>query len=543
MKHGSLRLSNYIMGAILALASVSCNDRSIGDPVTPIEYAGDPAALTTGEREVVISPSSINLNVGQQQQATAAIYRDGVKLVSDATYVWSSLNSQIASVSQLGVVTGRAVGSTKIVAAQTCCGRADTVVVTVQQLAGSIVATPHTLSLLKGDSARVTAAVKDAAGVTIANPVLTWTSSKPAVATVNGGMVKGVSAGTGVIYVSSGTFKDSTVVTVAAGTTTPVLTTVAVTPATAAVSVSGTVQLSAAARDQNGQLMTGQTFAWSSSNPQVASVSATGLVKGLAAGTVSIAASAGGKVGTAQVTVTTTQTPPPSGSFNPPNIAFTNFDAGNSSPFKAGNGLTTGSADIKFIADPTGKFGAGKVMQVHYARTSTASTPDVDRNVLYKKGIHWSQTVFMRGHVLIPTPQSGMTGAMRKLMYVMTAAPSKSFCVIRANGSTLYAEFSGTTSTSRVATIGAFPFGVKHSIEVQITVNSAAGVPNGTLRVWLNGVLATDLHDVNWIKAPDAATNFNTFKFGQQTQNTTTSLFDEVRYWDNIALSTTRIGP
>jgi hypothetical protein len=149
----------------------------------------------------------------------------------------------------------------------------------------------------------------------------------------------------------------------------------------------------------------------------------------------------------------------------------------------------------------------------------------------------------MRGHVLIPTPQAGMGSAMRKLMYVMTAGASKSFAVIRANGQTLYAEFSGTTTNARVVTIDSFPFDVKHSLEVQITVNSAAGVPDGILRVWLNGGLMTDLHDVNWIKAGDAGTNFNTFKFGQQTQKDASALFDEMRYWDNIALSTTRIGP
>jgi hypothetical protein len=78
---------------------------------------------------------------------------------------------------------------------------------------------------------------------------------------------------------------------------------VVVTPATGTVSTSETVQLSAVARDDASQLVSNVTFAWSSLEGDVASVTQTGLVTGLRTGTARIVASASGKADTATITV------------------------------------------------------------------------------------------------------------------------------------------------------------------------------------------------------------------------------------------------
>lgn len=93
------------------------------------------------------------------------------------------------------------------------------------------------------------------------------------------------------------------------GTAALVFTSVAVTPATPAISVGATSQLSASARDQNGSAIAGMPAAgWTSSNTAVATVSASGLVTGVSAGTAvvtaSVASGATTKSGTATVTVT-----------------------------------------------------------------------------------------------------------------------------------------------------------------------------------------------------------------------------------------------
>ena len=80
--------------------------------------------------------------------------------------------------------------------------------------------------------------------------------------------------------------------------------TVTVSPGTAQLAAQGgTVQLSAEVRDQNGEVMARATVTWASSDEAVATVSASGLVTGVAVGSATITATAGSASGTATVTV------------------------------------------------------------------------------------------------------------------------------------------------------------------------------------------------------------------------------------------------
>ena len=74
---------------------------------------------------------------------------------------------------------------------------------------------------------------------------------------------------------------------------------VAISPTTATVDVGGTVQLTATANPANAT----PTFAWSSSNNAVATVSAAGLVTGMGSGSATITVSGGGKSASATVSV------------------------------------------------------------------------------------------------------------------------------------------------------------------------------------------------------------------------------------------------
>src|SRR4029077_7741633 len=65
-----------------------------------------------------------------------------------------------------------------------------------------------------------------------------------------------------------------------------------------------TVQLSATPKDASGGALSGRTVTWATSNAAVASVSGSGLVTGVAAGTATITATSEGQTGTATVTVT-----------------------------------------------------------------------------------------------------------------------------------------------------------------------------------------------------------------------------------------------
>lgn len=93
-----------------------------------------------------------------------------------------------------------------------------------------------------------------------------------------------------------------------------VFTTLVVQPASATVIVGQTTPLTAIARDQNNSNMSGLTVTWQSNNTSIATVNASGVVTGVAAGTATITAN--GTVGSVtksgNATVTVSATAPQS---------------------------------------------------------------------------------------------------------------------------------------------------------------------------------------------------------------------------------------
>src|SRR3989449_10017775 len=100
---------------------------------------------------------------------------------------------------------------------------------------------------------------------------------------------------------TGGGASDSATVTVTPVPVAPVV----VTPSTASVSVGQTTQLTATPLDSTGAPLTGRAVSWASDNAGVATVSGSGLVSGVAAGSAIITATIETKGGTAAITVST----------------------------------------------------------------------------------------------------------------------------------------------------------------------------------------------------------------------------------------------
>ena len=81
---------------------------------------------------------------------------------------------------------------------------------------------------------------------------------------------------------------------------------VVIAPSKATVAVGSTAPLTAEALDASGKALAGVKIAWATGKPAVATVSSTGVVTGVATGTVQIAASAQGKSAIAEVSVVPT---------------------------------------------------------------------------------------------------------------------------------------------------------------------------------------------------------------------------------------------
>ena len=143
-----------------------------------------------------------------------------------------------------------------------------------------------------GQTLQLTATVRDQNGNPMSGQAVTWSSSDQAVATVSGtGLVTAVAAGTARVTASSGGASGFLDITVTPAP--PVATTITVTAAATEVQVGATVQLTAQVRDQYGDPMPSAPVAWSTSEPFLATVSATGLVTTGGVGIVRITATSG----------------------------------------------------------------------------------------------------------------------------------------------------------------------------------------------------------------------------------------------------------
>src|SRR5438445_460839 len=257
------------------------------------------AVTNVSVASVAMSPASATLSMGATQQLSATPKDAAGNVLTGRVITWTSSNAAIASVSATGLVTGVAAGAVTITA--TSEGQSGTAAGTVSTVpVASVVVSPATANVLVGTTTQLTATPKDAAGSVLTGRAVAWTSSSVAVATVSAtGLVTGVAVGAATITATSEGQSGTAAVTVS---TVPVAS-VVVSPAAANVSVGGTTPLSATPKDAAGSVLTGRAVTWTSSNPAIATVSATGLVTGVAAGSATITATSEGKTGSAAVTV------------------------------------------------------------------------------------------------------------------------------------------------------------------------------------------------------------------------------------------------
>ena len=261
---------------------------------------------------VVVLPATASVTVGGTVQFVAVPLDSTGTALGGRTVTWASSNTGVATVDGSGLVTGVTVGSATITA--TCEGKSGTGAVTVTAVTvpvASVTVSPASASVPTGQTVQLTATTKDANGNPLTGRTVTWASSNTSVGTVSSsGLVTGVAAGSATITATSEGKSGTSAVTVTA-VTVPVAT-VTVSPASATVFASQTLQLAATTKDASGNILTGRTITWASNNISVATVGSNGLVSGLVAGSATITATSEGKSGTSAITVSAPP-PPPTG--------------------------------------------------------------------------------------------------------------------------------------------------------------------------------------------------------------------------------------
>lgn len=166
--------------------------------------------------------------------------------------------------------------------------------------ATAIAVTPAAATLQAlADDVQLSAEVRDQNGRVMTGAAVTWVSTSARVATVDAtGLVTARANGTATITATAGGASGSAAVTVAQE-----VIGIEVLPDGWKVSARDTVRMTAEAWDANGFTVPGREYTWTSSDTSVASVDGSGLVRGVAEGTVLITAARAGVNGQVPLTV------------------------------------------------------------------------------------------------------------------------------------------------------------------------------------------------------------------------------------------------
>ena len=243
---------------------------------------------------VTLNKTSLTLTEQEPFQLSATVSPDNA---TDKTVTWSSSNTAIATVSQDGLVSAIAVGSTTITA--TAGEKKATCTVTVSRKvvpATSITLDYVNIEMAKGKMVTLHATVlpEDAT-----DKAVTWKSSNTTVATVsNNGNVTAIKAGSATITASIGGLSASCVVKVIIPVTSITLNITSKT-----LKENETLKLTATVKPTDA---TNPSVTWTTDNPSIATVDNIGTVTALSEGTAIITATAGEMTATCTIKVSNT---------------------------------------------------------------------------------------------------------------------------------------------------------------------------------------------------------------------------------------------
>ena len=234
--------------------------------------------------KITLSSTSLSLTVGGGNGNLAAVVSPSN--ATDKSLTWVSSQPSVATVSNDGIVTPVSGGTTTITAmANDGSGVKASCNVTVTEPVSSITLSSSTLSLFVGKATQLTATVSPS---TATDKSLTWSTSNSSIATVSAeGVVKAVGEGKATI---TATAKDGSGIKASCTVTVTVpVSTISLSSNSLALFVGKSSQLTATVSPTTA---TNQSLTWSTSNTNIATVSADGIVKAVGEGKAIITATA-----------------------------------------------------------------------------------------------------------------------------------------------------------------------------------------------------------------------------------------------------------
>jgi uncharacterized protein YjdB len=474
----------WTLGSNPGAGSVSATAPNATDPVTFTGTANAPAP--TVARVAVTPPVDTISALNAQVTLSATAYDSGNQPIPGTRFTWRSLNSTIATVDTMGIVTGRAVGSALIVVAAVCCSDADTASIEVLQRVSSIDVSPPTANVQVGSSTSLAATARDANNSVIPSAPLTWSSSNASVATVTqSGQVNGIAVGTVVIRAAAGSVRDSAIVTVSAASS-GALANECASPASSWIWC-----------DDFSQDRLGSYFEYDASGGNFARASGVGVD-----GTFGMRARFNvGQVGAGSLKLAFGRTP--SSYFRPVDNGTSNYRDLYWRVFLRNAPNWTGGGGDKL----------GRMVIFAGANWAEALIAHVWSGAAGSSGIN--------NLVIDPASGTDTQGNLRTTGY-------NDFPNLRWLGAV-----QGTTPL-----FGGSQIGQWHCVETHVSVNDA-GQSNGVFEFWINGTLQARSANLNWVGSYNAY-GLNALFLENFWNNGSPQ--QQERYFDNLVVSTQRIG-
>ncbi len=236
-----------------------------------------------------VSPRSVKIYGLQRNQRLTGALMDRKGRPMPGALQWSSSRTDVVTVDGAGKLQSKAEGRAIVtVSSQKLSASVPVEVIDVK----SIEIVPATAHLVgpAGTTIALSAVVKNSRDKPASRPV-TWRSLSPRIATVSAdGLVASAAPGTAAIIAKVGDIEAVSEVVVSIGE----VTRLEIRPATALVRVGDSQRFETIAYGPDGKPYESSSATFRSSNPQVATVDASGAASGLAAGTTTIRATVAG---------------------------------------------------------------------------------------------------------------------------------------------------------------------------------------------------------------------------------------------------------
>src|SRR5881394_1933564 len=520
----------------LFTADASNNDGTVTATLTSDQVTGSGKVKKRRLVQIFVMPANANVQAGNTQQFRAY----GRRNTGDSVSVNVSYSATGGTITAGGLYTaGSTPGTFRVIAQEPTVSLMDTSAVAVTSAPPPPPGSPGTVSNLAVSSvtdSSVTLSfteVTDGTGQPASYDVrwaaggISWGSATEvtrgtcatpvagsAIAATKTCTVQGLAGGTGYQFQLAafrGTLNVDAVFggvsNAASGTTsssTAPVASVTVAPATANIFVAGSQPFTATLRDASGNVLTGRTIAWATSDLLLATVNAAGLVSGLAVGNVTITATSEGKSGTATLTVSLAPPPPPPGTWPNEPAGFTvvtdeAFNALVENGWHQAQRQTTNGSGLFLRTDLTAPLSLSTVLEFKYATGYTGgSEPGVE---YYNPSTPVKESYFSFWWKPSNPWQNHPGSNVNKLAFMFPASGGPIYIMMFQEGGSylinVEPEFSGDVRRLAPNRTGTpVVLGAWHRVEWYVKYSTTGSSRDGVTRWWLDGVLQGEYTDL-----------------------------------------------